>query len=385
MSRPTLHAHLLVLAGTLLDAMAADHFDPAGPAEVGSRAGRGAFHRGRRAAPDRDRARPNSSADCPGKSGRLIEVLGRVDRRVCAGAAGSDPGRAGTDQRIGVRRPGRGRTGPLGQRGTVRGGVRRLGHRYRCRRRRRHDPGGQPGAVRHARLHRRGIPGPPDLGVHPPRRHARGVGPGQEPAVRGRSSNVRFEKPYFRKDGAEIWTHLVLSLVRDPRGAGPGSWSRWSRTSPNATTCKSGWPTRPCTTRSPACPTGPCSSTGWTPRWRRRPGGRVGVCYLDLDDFKAVNDTLGHDTGDALLRAVAQRLGAELGREGHLVARMGGDEFVVLVEHSTGHRRSCERVAAGRAGHRRRPVVVDGRHDRRLRQRRHRATQRPRQPTAPPS
>jgi len=72
--------------------------------------------------------------------------------------------------------------------------------------------------------------------------------------------------------------------------------------------------------------------------------GRIGLCYLDLDGFKAVNDTLGHRVGDRLLSAVAQRLtrcaesAAERGpgRTGHLVARLGGDEFALLVEDSTG-------------------------------------------------
>jgi diguanylate cyclase (GGDEF)-like protein/PAS domain S-box-containing protein len=67
--------------------------------------------------------------------------------------------------------------------------------------------------------------------------------------------------------------------------------------------------------------------------------GRVGLCYLDLDGFKAINDTLGHRTGDRLLAAVAGRLddcAARLGRGRHLVARLGGDEFAILVEGSTG-------------------------------------------------
>ncbi|MGP3970218.1 putative bifunctional diguanylate cyclase/phosphodiesterase [Streptomyces sp. 6N223] len=65
--------------------------------------------------------------------------------------------------------------------------------------------------------------------------------------------------------------------------------------------------------------------------------GRIGLCYLDLDGFKAVNDALGHRVGDELLAAAAQRLTqCATGAGGHLVARLGGDEFAVLVEGSTG-------------------------------------------------
>ncbi|AEV85047.1 hypothetical protein ACWT_4023 [Actinoplanes sp. SE50] len=60
-----------------------------------------------------------------------------------------------------------------------------------------------------------------------------------------------------------------------------------------------------------------------------RTGGTVGVIFADLDKFKAVNDTYGHDVGDALLVAMAARLSAAAG-PAHLVARLGGDEFVVL-------------------------------------------------------
>jgi len=57
----------------------------------------------------------------------------------------------------------------------------------------------------------------------------------------------------------------------------------------------------------------------------------VSMLLLDLDNFKVVNDTLGHDIGDMLLRQVAQRLGQTL-RSTDVICRIGGDEFVVIVE-----------------------------------------------------
>jgi diguanylate cyclase (GGDEF)-like protein len=75
----------------------------------------------------------------------------------------------------------------------------------------------------------------------------------------------------------------------------------------------------------------------------RRSGNRVGLLFVDLDRFKAVNDTYGHKVGDELLAAVAERLLGTVRNE-DTVARIGGDEFGILVQGATGHE-SVEVVA----------------------------------------
>ncbi|MFS0692961.1 putative bifunctional diguanylate cyclase/phosphodiesterase [Streptomyces nitrosporeus] len=93
--------------------------------------------------------------------------------------------------------------------------------------------------------------------------------------------------------------------------------------------------------------------------------GRIGLCYLDLDGFRAVNDTLGHHAGDRLLAAVAGRLTdcAEAAGQhrpgGYLVARLGGDEFAVLVEDSSGPHQLTE-LAGSVLGALERPFDVGG-------------------------
>jgi diguanylate cyclase (GGDEF)-like protein len=77
----------------------------------------------------------------------------------------------------------------------------------------------------------------------------------------------------------------------------------------------------------------------------QRRGSPVTVLYLDLDDFKNVNDSLGHAEGDRLLISAAERFLA-CARSADTVARLGGDEFAILIEGSEGHDALPERLAA---------------------------------------
>lgn len=91
-----------------------------------------------------------------------------------------------------------------------------------------------------------------------------------------------------------------------------------------------------------------------------RMGELLAVVFLDLDDFKAVNDTWGHPAGDTVLRSAASRFEATVRAE-DTVARHGGDEFVVVAERLPSRREArdlVERLVAVM----RSPVLVEGRH-----------------------
>ena len=85
---------------------------------------------------------------------------------------------------------------------------------------------------------------------------------------------------------------------------------------------------------------------------------QMGIFFLDLDRFKAVNDTLGHAVGDSLLRLVSERLRSALGT-GDLAARLGGDEFAILVSDITGQDAASE-LSGRLIDLLQRPYLVDG-------------------------
>jgi len=87
-------------------------------------------------------------------------------------------------------------------------------------------------------------------------------------------------------------------------------------------------------------------------------GHSIAFLYVDLDDFKEINDSRGHDVGDQLLKEIAARLQAEL-RETDFVSRMGGDEFGVLLLDSTS-RQDVSRIAVKLITAIERPVLLDG-------------------------
>ncbi|MCE7884526.1 MAG: EAL domain-containing protein [Actinobacteria bacterium ATB1] len=97
----------------------------------------------------------------------------------------------------------------------------------------------------------------------------------------------------------------------------------------------------------------------WALARSRRSEGNVAVFFLDLDNFKMINDGLGHSIGDQLLVSVAHRLTQVL-RPGDTVARFGGDEFVVLCEEvvdDDGARQIAERISAAIGD----PYLIEGR------------------------
>jgi len=152
----------------------------------------------------------------------------------------------------------------------------------------------------------------------------------------GGREHVRVEKRFVRRDGESIWGLLTVSMVPGEEGE-PGYVVAVGEDVTDLHRLQT-------TLRYQAMHdplTGLPNRVMFSERMDEAfdtaaEDGRLGILFIDLDGFKVINDTLGHDVGDRLLVAVADRLDRGVSGSGHLVARMGGDEFVVLVERSAG-------------------------------------------------
>ncbi|MER7332449.1 MULTISPECIES: EAL domain-containing protein [unclassified Micromonospora] len=154
--------------------------------------------------------------------------------------------------------------------------------------------------------------------------------------IEGKHDSARVEKRYYRKDGSVVWTDLSVSLIRHDDGR-----PRFTVAMIEDITERYELQQRLRFQALHDPLTGLPNRTLFFETLGRvfelsDADHRVGVCFLDLDGFKAVNDSLGHDLGDRLLVVIAQRLAECVAGRGHLVARMGGDEFVILVDDGSG-------------------------------------------------
>lgn len=154
--------------------------------------------------------------------------------------------------------------------------------------------------------------------------------------VKGRRENFQCDKPYYRRDGEVIWTHLTVSLIRDEQGTPRYQVAMLEDITDQHRLQER---LRHQATHDPL--TGLPNRIAFFERLEALfddpgPGARFALCSLDLDGFKNINDSLGHEAGDQLLGAVADRLHSGVAPLGHLVARLGGDEFAVLMERSKG-------------------------------------------------
>jgi diguanylate cyclase (GGDEF)-like protein/PAS domain S-box-containing protein len=150
----------------------------------------------------------------------------------------------------------------------------------------------------------------------------------------GQRDHYQIERLFRRRDGSPLWTNVTVSLVRDDDGAPQYLVGMVEDITERHQLQEQ---LRYQANHDPL--TGLGNRALFTERlhaaFTAGGTGRIALCYLDLDGFKAINDSLGHVIGDQLLVAVASRLDGLVSADDRLVARMGGDEFLVLVENST--------------------------------------------------
>ncbi|MGV9240860.1 putative bifunctional diguanylate cyclase/phosphodiesterase, partial [Streptomyces nigra] len=180
-----------------------------------------------------------------------------------------------------------------------------------------------------------------------------------EELVRGEREHYHLEKAFYRPDGTVLWTNLTVSLLRDADGA-----PQYQLALMEDTTERRLLNLRLRYEATHDALTGLPNRTFFFERLEKAlaagEGQRFGLCYLDLDGFKTVNDSLGHAAGDRLLVEVADRLQSCATAPGEMVARLGGDEFVALTT-GPGTEREVDELAARIMNALLAPISVDGR------------------------
>ncbi len=158
-----------------------------------------------------------------------------------------------------------------------------------------------------------------------------------EQMLRGEIHSFQVEKRFLHKEGHVVWVVQSVTLVRDGEG-GPLQFillihdiTERKRLERRLTHLAYHDPLTGLSNRSLFRE----QLEGALVKAERR-GGYLAVLYLDLDGFKAVNDSLGHEAGDRLLVAAARRLESSLRYGEETIARLGGDEFCVLLEGVAG-------------------------------------------------
>ncbi|MEW2158812.1 EAL domain-containing protein [Streptomyces sp. NPDC007189] len=177
--------------------------------------------------------------------------------------------------------------------------------------------------------------------------------------VRGEREHYHLEKAFNRPDGTVLWTNLTVSLLRDADGD-----PQYQLALMEDTTERRLLNLRLRYEATHDALTGLPNRTLFFERLEKAlnagDGQRFGLCYLDLDGFKTINDSLGHAAGDRLLVEVADRLQSCATAPGEMVARLGGDEFVALTT-GPGTERKVDELADRIMNALVTPVSIDGR------------------------
>jgi diguanylate cyclase (GGDEF)-like protein/PAS domain S-box-containing protein len=152
--------------------------------------------------------------------------------------------------------------------------------------------------------------------------------------MRGEVDRLRIEKPHLHRDGHTVWNSINVSLIRGSDGVPAYTLALFEDVTERHQLQER---MRREALHDPL--TGLANRAQFFDRLTEAfedSHSRVGICYVDLDGFKAVNDTLGHDFGDKLLVKVADRFRSCLRQPTQLAARVGGDEFIIFVPQPTG-------------------------------------------------